>query len=61
MTRSLPDLTEALLKAAKHAGAEAADALAVDGRSVSIDIRAGALEQAERAEGTELGLRVLCC
>ena len=59
MTRSLPDLTEALLKAAKHAGAEAADALAVDGRSVSIDIRAGALEQAERAEGTELGLRVL--
>jgi PmbA protein len=59
MTRSLPDLTEALLAAAKRAGAEGADALAVQGRSVSIDIRAGALEQAEGAEGTDLGLRVL--
>ncbi|MES2146074.1 MAG: TldD/PmbA family protein [Pseudomonadota bacterium] len=59
MTPSLTDLTEALLTAARRAGAEAADALAIDGRSVSIDIRAGALEQAERAEGTEIGLRVL--
>ena len=31
----------------------------MDGTSVSIDIRAGRLEQAERAEGIELGLRVL--
>ncbi len=59
MTRSLIDLTEALLTAAKRAGAEAADALAVGGQAVSIDIRAGALEQASRSEGTEIGLRVL--
>ncbi len=59
MTRPLSDLTEALLLAARRAGAEAADALAVDGRSLSIEIRAGALEQAERAEGSEIGLRVL--
>lgn len=52
-------LTEALLSHARRAGAEAADALAVDGTAVAIDIRAGQLEQAERAEGIEIGLRVL--
>ncbi|RWR47264.1 TldD/PmbA family protein [Sinirhodobacter ferrireducens] len=55
----LSDLTEALLDAAKKAGAGAADAIAVDGRAVSIDVREGRLEQAERAEGVEIGLRVL--
>ena len=55
----LPRLTEMLLDAAKKAGAEAADALAVSGTSLSIDIRRSALETAERAEGTEIGLRVL--
>ena len=55
----LAKLTEALLDAARKAGASEADAMAVDGRSVSIDVRAGTLEQAERAEGVEIGLRVL--
>lgn len=55
----LSRLTDALITAAKRAGAEQADALAVEGTSISIDIRAGKLEQAERAEGTEIGLRVL--
>ena len=55
----LSTLTDALLAEARKAGAEAADALAVSGRSQSIDIRQGKLEQAERAEGTEIGLRVL--
>ena len=59
MTASLEQLTQQVLEAARRAGADAADAMAVDGRSVSIDIRAGRLEQAERAEGLELGLRVL--
>ncbi len=58
MTR-LASLTQALLDAAKAAGAEAADAMALSGISQSIDIRAGALEQAERSEATEIGLRVL--
>ena len=58
-TRNLSDLTEALLSAARHAGAEAADAIAIDGQAVSIDVRGGVLEQAERAEGVEIGLRVL--
>ncbi len=59
MTPKLADLTDALLAAARKAGAEAADALAVSGTSVSVDVRKGVLEQAERAEGTEIGLRVL--
>lgn len=55
----LQGLAEQLLKHAKQAGADAADALAVSGSSVMIDVRAGALEQAERAEGIDIGLRVL--
>ncbi|MBS8226804.1 TldD/PmbA family protein [Vannielia litorea] len=58
-TTSLERLTDALLAAARRAGAEAADAMAVASTSLSIDTRAGALEQAERSEGTEIGLRVL--
>lgn len=59
MTDRLATLTEALLSAARKAGAEAADAMAVSGTSLSIDVRGGQLEQAERSEGIELGLRVL--
>lgn len=59
MPRSLPDLTDALLAAATRAGAEAADAIAVEATSVSVDVLGGRLEQAERAEGIEIGLRVL--
>ncbi|MGB4827975.1 MAG: DNA gyrase modulator, partial [Paracoccaceae bacterium] len=59
MPPSLSDLTEALLAAASRAGAESADALAVSGSSLTVDLRQGRLEQAERSEGTEIGLRVL--
>lgn len=59
MTDTLSNLTQQLLDAARKAGADAADAIAVDGTSVSIGVRAGALEQAERAEGIDIGLRVL--
>jgi len=59
MTDTLSALTEHLLDAARKAGADAADAIAVNGTSVSIDVRAGALEKAERSEGVDIGLRVL--
>jgi PmbA protein len=59
MTPTLADRAEMLLAAARRAGAEAADALVAEGVSTSIEIRRGALEKAERAEGIELGLRVL--
>lgn len=52
-------LAHALLDAARRAGAEAADALVVAGSALIIDTRGGTLEQAEREEGTEIGLRVL--
>ena len=59
MTQPLSDLTQQLLDAARRAGADSADAIAVDGTSISIDVRAGALEHAERSEGVDIGLRVL--
>ncbi|MCB2135078.1 MAG: TldD/PmbA family protein [Rhodobacteraceae bacterium] len=59
MTERLQSLTAELLARAKAAGASAADAMAVDGTSISIDVRNGRLEQAERSEGIEIGLRVL--
>ncbi|MGB5871701.1 MAG: TldD/PmbA family protein, partial [Albidovulum sp.] len=59
MADKLDSLTAALLDAAKKAGATAADAMAVDGTAISVDVRQNRLEQAERAEGVEIGLRVL--
>ena len=59
MTQTLAHLTEMMLAAARKAGAVAADALAVEGTSVSIDVRSGKLEHAERSEGTDIGLRVI--
>lgn len=65
MNHQMPDrdrlkrLSETMVELALKAGAQQADALAVEGSSVSIDVRGGALEQAERAEGIEIGLRVL--
>ncbi|WP_299618539.1 TldD/PmbA family protein [uncultured Tateyamaria sp.] len=54
----LSTLTQRLIAAARNAGADASDAMAVQGTSVSVDVRAGALEHAERSEGIDLGLRV---
>jgi PmbA protein len=56
---SLTDLTARLLDAARAAGAESADAMAVMGMQVSVEVRQGRLEEAQRAEGVELGLRVM--
>lgn len=58
MTSSLSELTQKLLDAAVRAGADSADAMAVRGTSQSIEVRDGKLEQAERAEGVDIGLRV---
>lgn len=59
MPHPLSDLTDALLDAARAAGAESADAIAIRGTALNVDVRAGALEQAERSEATDIGLRVL--
>jgi PmbA protein len=47
-----------LLDGAKKAGADAADALYVEGVSSSVSYRLGKLEDVERAENYDLGLRV---
>lgn len=58
MTLTPETLTAQLLKTAKEAGADAADAIVMQGTSLSIEVRDGTLEQAERSEGIDLGLRV---
>ena len=55
----LIDLAERLVTAARRAGADAADALAVRSISLSVEVRDGAVEESERAEGDDMGLRVL--
>jgi PmbA protein len=56
---ALLDRAERLVDAARKAGADAADAVAVRSMSLSIEVRDGAVEESERAEGDDLGLRVL--
>ena len=48
----------ALLEAAKRAGADVAEVGLYEGTSVGIQRRLGKIEETERAETTELGLRV---
>src|SRR5512135_344441 len=49
---------EQLLAASRSAGADAADALYVESVSSSVSYRLGKLEDVERAESHDLGLRV---
>ena len=52
------DTLNDLIKAARAAGADAADALLVGNVSASVSYRLGKLEDVERAESRDLGLRV---
>lgn len=54
----LQDAALTLLEAAKRAGAEVAEVGLYEGASVGIQRRLGKIEETERAETTELGLRV---
>ena len=56
---ALTDRAERLVNAALKTGADAADAVAVRSMSLSVEVRDGAVEESERAEGDDLGLRVL--
>ena len=56
---ALTTLAERLVKAARTAGADAADAVAMRGVSSSIEVRDGAVEESERSESNDMGLRVL--
>lgn len=60
----MPDIAEAegrvadLVAAAKRAGADAADALYVRSESTQVQVRLGKLEDVERSDGEEIGLRL---
>ncbi|MBN9557128.1 MAG: TldD/PmbA family protein, partial [Alphaproteobacteria bacterium] len=58
-TRTDPrERLETLIRAAKQAGADQADALLVESVASSVSYRMGNLEDVERAEAADLGLRV---
>lgn len=50
----------ALVERAKKAGADAADAIYIGDGSTGVQVRLGALEDVERSEGEEIGLRFFC-
>lgn len=55
---ALSDLAQRLVEAARRAGADAADAVAVRGVSQGVEVREGRVEESERSEGDDVGLRV---
>src|SRR3982075_4071622 len=55
---ALTDLADRLVVAARRAGADTADAVAVRSVSLGVEVREGAVEESERAEGDDVGLRV---
>ncbi|HEY4193745.1 MAG TPA: TldD/PmbA family protein [Mesorhizobium sp.] len=54
----LTDRVTALVEAAKRAGADAADAVAVRGRSTGVSVRLGKVEATEASESEDVALRV---
>ena len=56
---ALDDPLCALIDHAKAAGADQADALGIYGRSSSISVRNGELEDIDNSEGSDVGLRVM--
>jgi PmbA protein len=55
---ALTDLAERMIAAARRAGADAADAVAVRSVSLGVEVREGAVEESNRSEGDDVGLRV---
>ena len=54
----LTSLVASLVEAAKPAGADASDAVAVTGRSTSVSVRLGKVEETEASESDDISLRV---
>lgn len=53
-----PDILHDLVKAARAAGADAAEAVGAERAALSVGVRLGALEEVEREEARDIGLRV---
>lgn len=58
MTEALPDLLSDLIQSALKAGADAAEAVTSERQALSVGVRNGKLEDVEREEARDLGLRV---
>ena len=58
MARMDENLLNDVVQAALTAGADAAEAIGAERRSLSITVRLGELEEVEREESRDLGLRV---
>ncbi len=56
---ALVAIAEQLVAAARRAGADAADAIALRGVSQSVEVRQGSVEESARSEDDDVGLRVL--
>lgn len=56
---ALSDLAQRLVEAATRAGADQADAVAVRGVSHGVEVRDGRMQESERSEGDDVGLRVI--
>lgn len=56
---ALSALAQRLVEAARRVGADTADAVAFRGVSHSVEVRNGRVEESERSEGDDIGLRVL--
>jgi PmbA protein len=56
---ALNTLAERLVEAARRAGADSADAVALRSVSLGVEVREGAVESSERSESDDVGLRVL--
>ncbi|PZU11781.1 metallopeptidase TldD-related protein [Sphingomonas sp.] len=58
MTSATEDRVAALVEAARRAGADAADAVYYRSESTQVQVRLGLLEDVQRSDGEEIGLRV---
>lgn len=56
---ALSPVLKSLLARAKAQGAESADAIVTHGRSLSVAVRGGELEDVDNSEGRDIGLRVM--
>lgn len=59
MTVELENIAQQLLDEARKAGAESADTIVAQSSNIEVDVRNGRLENVERTEGINAGLRVL--
>lgn len=57
-TETVLDIAAMLVERARKAGAEAAEAVVLEGTSLGVSWRLGKLEDVERSEGRDVGLRV---